>query len=193
MTIVQESFYIPTEIEKEIFKGEYKRFGGVVRNDKGEIVKHLKTVNNSKVVLQHVLKNINTYIQIGMLAETGVRSYIRAKRKKPDAVLKFRESLRYYLKVVRNGRLTLDIISDLIERLDELKSSPDFREINIVLSMEDLDILLNQIYEFTKKLAADNEIELNNIEKETHQQFTNLIVTLKHHLETQKYIFQQAS
>ncbi|WP_409482398.1 hypothetical protein ACKW6F_18845 [Bacillus safensis] len=193
MTIVQESFYVSNEIEMKIFKGEYKRIGGVVRNNKGEIVKHLKPVNNSRAILQHVLKHKDTYIQVGGLVVAGVKSHFRAKKKEPDAVLKFRESLNGYLEAVRNGRLTMELISDLMKRLDELKSSSDFEKLNIVLSMENLDVLLNRIYEITKKLATDNEIELTYLEKETPPQFTNPIITLERHLETQKYIFEQAS
>jgi hypothetical protein len=45
MAIVQDSYNIPDEIMMKISTGENKRFGGVVRNNKGQIVKHLKPVN----------------------------------------------------------------------------------------------------------------------------------------------------
>lgn len=42
MAIFQESFFIPDEIMKKVTTGDYKIFGGEVRNNKGQIVKLLR-------------------------------------------------------------------------------------------------------------------------------------------------------
>ncbi|MGG0848519.1 hypothetical protein [Peribacillus simplex] len=87
----------------------------------------------------------------------------------------------------------MEIISDVMERLGELKMHPNFEKINIVLSMEELDVLLNRMFEYTKKLAADNAIELTSLEKETPSQSENPIINLQRYLEAQKRIFELAS
>ncbi|MEY9870402.1 hypothetical protein ABIE66_005908 [Peribacillus sp. B2I2] len=87
----------------------------------------------------------------------------------------------------------MEIISDVMARLGELKMHPNFEKINIVLSMEELDVLLNRMFEYTKKLAADNAIELTSLEKETPSQSENPIINLQRYLEAQKRIFELAS
>ncbi|MGW6302510.1 hypothetical protein [Peribacillus butanolivorans] len=194
MTIVQEFFNIPDEIMTKIFTGDYKRVGGVVRNNKGQIKKILKPVNGIEAILQYAWKNKDTIIKLGKLGKVGVKSYIKSKKKlEPDVVVKFREALKVYLNAVRKGALTMEIISDVMERLGELKMHPNFEKINIVLSMEELDVLLNRMFEYTKKLAADNAIELTSLEKETPSQSENPIINLQRYLEAQKRIFELAS
>lgn len=61
----------------------------------------------------------------------------------------------------------MEIISDVMERLGELKMHPNFEKINIVLSMAELDVLLNRMFEYTKKLAADNAITNQSRERNT--------------------------
>lgn len=194
MTIVQEFFNIPDEIMTKISTGDYKRVGGVVRNNKGQIKKILKPVNGIEAILQYAWNNKDTIITLGKLGKVGVKSYIKSKKKlEPDVVVKFREALKVYLNAVRKGALTMEIISDVMERLGELKMHPNFEKINIVLSMEELDVLLNRMFEYTKKLAADNAIELTSLEKETPSQSENPIINLQRYLEAQKRIFELAS
>ncbi|MEV5036743.1 hypothetical protein MRBLBA21_001535 [Peribacillus frigoritolerans] len=192
MAIVQEFFNIPDEIMTKISTGDYKRVGGVVRNNKGQIKKILKPVNGIEAILQYAWKNRDTIIKLGKLGKVGVKSYIKIKQE-PDVVVKFREALKVYLNAVRKGALTMEIISDVMERLDELKMHPNFEKINNILSMEELDVLLNRMFEYTKKLAADNAIELTSLEKETPSQSENPIINLQRCLETQKRIFELAS
>lgn len=194
MAIFQEFFYIPDEIMTKISTGENKIFGGEVRNNKGQIVKLFRPVSKLEATLYYSWKYRDTLFVVGKLGMAGVKNYIKYKKKQePDVVVKFREALKVYLNAVRNAALTMEIISDVMEHLGELKMQPNFKKINIALSMEELDVLLNRMFDYTKKLAADNSIELTSLEKETPSQSVNPIINLQHCLETQKRIFELAS
>jgi len=194
MAIVQESLIIPDEIMMKIATGNYNRSGGVVRNNKGQIVKLLKPANKIEAILQVARKNRETLIMVGKLGKVVVKSYIESKkRQEPDVDVKFRDALKVYLNAVRKGTLTMEIISDVIEHLDELKMHPNFEKVNIVLSMEELDVLLNRLFEYTIKFAANNAVELTSQEKENPSTSENPIINLQRCLETQKRIFELAS
>ena len=64
----------------------------------------------------------------------------------------------------------------------------DFR-----LSVEDLSILVNRIYEYTAKLAQDNSVELKSEELRTVQSSDNAIIYLQKYLEVQKRIFEEGA
>ena len=194
MAIVQGFFNISDEIMKKVSTGENKIFGGEVRNNKGQIVKILRPVSKLEATLYYGWKYRDTLFMVGKLGMTGVKSYIKSKEKQePDVVVKFRDALKVYLNAVRKGALTIEIISDVMEHFGELKMQPNFEKIEIALSMEELDVLLNRMFEYTKKLAVDNAIELTSLEKETPLQSVNPIINLQRYLETQKCIFELAS
>ncbi|AND42618.1 MULTISPECIES: hypothetical protein [Bacillaceae] len=191
MAIFQESFFIPDEIMKKVTTGDYKIFGGEVRNNKGQIVKLLRPVSKLEATLYYGWKYRKPLFMVGKLGMAGVKSYIKSKKKQePDVVVKFREALMVYLNAVRKGALTMEIISDMMECLGELKMYPKFE---VILSIEELDVLLNRMYEYTKKLAVDNAIELTSLEKETPLQSDSPIIDLQRYLEIQKHIFELAS
>lgn len=191
MAIVQELFNIPDEIMMKISTGENKIFGGEVRNNNGQIVKLLRPVSKLEAALYYGWKYRDTLFMVGKLGIEGVNAYIESKKEQEtDVVVKFRESLKVYLNAVRKGELTMEIISDTMEHLGELKMQSNFEKINIVLTMEELDVLLNRMFEYTIKLAADNSIALTSLEKETHSQSMNPIINLQRCLETQKCIFK---
>jgi len=207
MAIVQDTYNIPDEISMKILTGEYIRIGSVVRHNtdrhKGQIVKHLEPVNLNEdktrgmgaQVLQFA-KNNKTLIKVGLEIAIAIGTGIYNKAKKnqePDVVVKFREALKVYLNAVREGALTMEIITDLMARLGELKMHSDFEKISIVLSTDELDVFVNRMFEYTKKLAADNAIKLTSLEKETPSQSENTIINLQRYLEAQKRIFELAS
>lgn len=128
---------------------------------------------------------------VSKLGMAGVKSYIKSKKKQePDVVVKFREALMIGLNAVSKSALTMEIISDMMECLGELKMHPNFE---VILSIEELDVLLNRMYEYTKKLAVDNAVDLTSLEKETPSQAESPIINLQRILEIQKRIFEIAS
>jgi hypothetical protein len=207
MGIVQDVYDISDEISMKILTGEYIRIGSVVRHNigkhKGQIVKHLEPVilneDNTRGMGARVLqfaKNNVTLIEVGLEIARAIGTGIYNKAKKnqePDVVVKFRKALKVYLNAVREGALTMEIITDLMTRLGELKMHSDLKKIRIELSTDELDVFVNRMFEYTKKLAADNAIKLTSLEKETPSQSKNTISNLQRYLEAQKRIFELAS
>lgn len=82
MSVNQVILEIPLDIQKGLDAGIYKRYGSVIRNDSGHIVKHLKEVKVSEPA-QKAAKGLakNKYavavaIGTGVLAVGGAGYYI---------------------------------------------------------------------------------------------------------------------
>lgn len=206
MAVVQEAFDIPADIMTKLLTGEYRRIGGVVRYaigpKKGQIVKHLDPID-LKVAEQaqgfgakalQFAKNNKKGLFVGavitVVAAAGGYIYYKLKTREPAVITDFRFKLRIYIDEIRNGNLKLDTINDLMAALDVLKQHKDYEKYSIALSTDDLDVLVNRIYNYTIKLAEDNDVELT--EKE-HSHSDNSILSLQNYLKAQKRIFGEAA
>ena len=206
MAIVQEAFDIPADIMTKLLTGEYRRIGGVVRYaigpKKGQIVKHLdpvdlKVAEQAKGIgakaLQLAKNNKKGLIIGGAIAGAaaiGGFIYYKVKTHEPAVVTEFRAALRTYIAEIRKGNLELDTINALISALDELKKHKDYEKFKITLSTEDLDTLVNRIYDYTIRLAENNKVELT---EEELSKTDNSILNLQNYLKTQKRIFETAA
>lgn len=206
MAIVQEAFDIPADIMTKILTGEYRRIGGIVRYavgpKKGQIVKHLDPVDLKAAeqakgigaqVMQFAKNNKKGLIIGGVIAgavAAGGFIYYKVKTHEPAVVTKFRSALRTYISEIRKGNLELETINSLMAALDDLKKHKDYEKFKITLSTEDLDTLVNRIYEYTLRLAANNKIELT---EEERSRSDNTILNLQNYLKTQKRIFEEAA
>lgn len=205
MAVVQEAFDIPSDIMTKILTGEYKRLGGVVRvamgPDKGQIVKHLDPVKiNEAKQAESAWENVLTFVKknkkgIGIAAVAaaaafgGYKVYKHFSSKESKEVTEFRKALRKYIEAIRNGNMDVENIDELRGTIDKLKTCKDYDKITIQLSTEELDVLVNKIYEYTLKLAKDNDFELEDCEQNNSE---NTIINLQNILEVQKKIFQAA-
>ena len=206
MAIVQEAFDIPADIMTKLLTGEYRRIGGVVRYaigpKKGQIVKHLdpvdlKAVEQAKGIGAKVLqlaKNNKKGLIIGSaIAGAVVVSgciHHKVKTHEPAVVTEFRAALRAYIAEIRKGNLKLGTINVLMSALDELKKHKVYEKFKITLSTEDLDTLVNRIFDYTIRLAENNKVELT---EEELSQTDNSILNLQNYLKTQKRIFETAA
>ena len=205
MAVVQEAFYIPEDMMTKLLSGEYRRFGGVVRHavgpKKGQIVKHLKPIDLKDAeqakgfgtkALQYAKQNKKGLLVGGMIALVTAGGYIyhKIKTREPAVVTEFRAALRTYIAEIREGNLELDTIDALMSALDDLKTHKDYEKLMITLSSEDIDTLVNRIYEYTLKLAANNNVELT---EEERSQSNNSILNLQNYLKIQKRIFEEAA
>ena len=71
--------------------------------------------------------------------------------------------------------------------IEELRQNKNYKKIEIELRTEELNVLVDRIYEYTIKLASDNNVKLTADEISSTN---NAIVNLQRNLETQKYIFE---
>lgn len=208
MAIVQDCYDLTDDILTKILTGEYRRIGSVVRYatgpNKGQIVKHLKPVKLEKTeeavnvgakVLKFVKDN-KEFVIIGgvvtVITAAGVVTY-KLMTREPKVVKEFRMALKKYVDSIRKGALNLVTIEELLARLDELKKHKDYEKISVKLTTEELDVLVNRIYEYTVKLAKDNEFELTGKNNIFESNKGASIVDLRKYLTVQKNIFSSAA
>lgn len=208
MAIVQDAYNLTDDILTKILTGEYRRIGSVIRYatgpNKGQIVKHLKPVRMEVAqqaqglgakAIQFAKNNKKALIIVGIgtgIAAAGFGIYYKIKNHEPEVVAKFRASLKTYINGIRKGNLSVDLINDLMTCLENLKKHKDYEKISIQLSTEELDVLVNRIFDYTEKLAKDNSIELS--EDELNRQISDgTILNLQRYLKAQKRIFETAA
>lgn len=206
MPIIQEAFDIPNDIMTKLLTGEYRRIGGIIRYatgpNKGQIVKHLEPIDLKPAqqvksigakVIQFAKRNKKVLIVGGVaVAAVTVGSFVycKVKNREPEVVTTFRSELKTYIEEVRTGTLKLSSIENLLSALEAVKSHKDSSNIIIELSTEELDVLVNRIYEYTKSLAEMNEYPLN---AEEIKKYDDSVDNLQSYLTVQKQIFETAA
>lgn len=204
MTVVQDVLFIPDDIATGLATGLYRRNGSVVRYatgpNKGCIVKHLNPVNLKVAeqaqgievnVLQFVKRHKKgTFITVVSVATigTGLVIYNKMKNHEPKVLTKFRVALRAYIEASRKGNMDIDKINDLVGCLGTLKEYKDYDKISIQLTTEELEVLVGCIYDYTVKLAKDNDVELSD-EELLQKNNNDTIINLETYLKAQQRIF----
>ena len=210
MAIAQDAFFIPDDIATGLATGLYRRIGSVVRYaigpNKGQIVKHLQPIDLKAAeqaqgigakALQFVKEHKKGTIIVAVGAAAiggGVWIYNKVKNHEPKVVTEFRAALRVYIDAIREGNMDVDKINGLMVALEKLKEHKDYEKISIQLTAEDLEVLVGRIYEYTLKLAKDNEVELTDEElRMSKVKNTGTIINLQNCLKAQKRIFEAAA
>ena len=133
-----------------------------------------------------------TIIVVAGAAAVGAGAWVYNKLKshEPKVVIEFRTSLKRYIDAIRMGEMDIDKINNLMNSLDALKADKNYSKISIQLTSEELDVLVGRIYEYTLKLASDNEIEIaaDDLEEEK-----DVIKNLQSYLKVQRRIFAEAA
>lgn len=210
MAIVQDAFFIPDDIATGLATGLYRRIGSVVRYaagpNKGQIVKHLRpidldtakkaqgaSVKALQFIRQH--KKASIIIAAGAVAAgTGAWAYNIFKNREPKVVTDFRAALSVYIDSIRKGNMDIEKINDLIAALENLKEHKDYEKISIQLTSEDLGVLVGRIYDYTLKLAKDNDFDLKGeVLYIADMKDANTIINLQNYLKAQKKIFETVS
>lgn len=209
MAIVQDAFFIPDDIATGLATGLYRRIGSVVRYaigpNKGQIVKHLKPIDLKaaeqaqgigakayQFVQQHK-KGTIIAVAGATAVGTGLWVYNKVKSHELKVVTEFRSALRVYIDAIRQGNMDVDKIDMLMNALEELKKHRDYEKISIQLTTEELEVLVGRIYDYTIKLANDNDVELNENELRISSVKDNgTIINLQNYLKAQKRIFEEA-
>ena len=205
MTIVQDAYYIPDDIATGLATGVYRRFGSVIRHaagaNKGQIVTHLdpvnmKTAEQAQRVENKILQLAQHHKKEAGIAAVGVAligasvwGYNKWKNHEPKVLTKFRSALKMYIDAIRNGNMDIGIINNLMEALESLRQYKDyvFKELTKKSISEDLEILVGRIYDYTIKLATDNNVEWTEDELNPDD---GVIINLQSCLKTQKRIFE---
>lgn len=116
--------------------------------------------------------------------------YHKIKSREPEVVQNYHAALRDYIDDVRSGKLSMESINCLMDSLEELKQNNNYEKIKIELTTEELNVLVNRIYEYTIKLAKDNSVDLTDNELSSSD---NILLNLQKYLLAQKHIFELAA
>jgi len=210
MAIAQDAFFIPDDIATGLATGLYRRIGSVVRYalgpNKGQIVKHLQPIDLKAAeeatgvgakALRLVKEHKKGAVIVGagiVVVGSGIWVYNKVKNRELKVVTEFRTALRTYINAIREGKMDIEKINTLMSALDKLKEHKDYEKISIQLSAEDLEILVGRVYEYTLKLAKDNEMTLTDDELELFEdKNAGTIINLRNCLKAQKRIFEAAA
>ncbi|MGW7023990.1 hypothetical protein ACWGGS_32245 [Streptomyces decoyicus] len=203
------SFYIPPEIEAGLLGGNLIQYGGVVRNQMGQIVKHLKEiplpVRNEKAVARvaGMLKNPRFLIPITVVGAVaaGAAAIVAAKKRKhtgkcevPECIQSYNASLAAYVEAVHEGRLEVDIIDRLIADLDAVREySGEDGSITLDFSTKHAEMLVNIVVDYTRQLTEANSVDLNELQGVAPASENDVVVDLRRHLEVQRKVFTEAA
>ena len=94
---------------------------------------------------------------------------------------------------MNENELTLDLITNMIDCLDELNNQLDHEKTSILLSLDELRQIISVILEHTNKLATDNSIKPQDLNIESPSQLDNSIIDMRSYLVAQKVIFERVS
>jgi len=203
MAITQIAFEIPPEIQAGIDAGALLRFGGVVRDRAGHIVKHLEEVSmpeadnsaGENTVVQFAKKNKYFIIGIAIAAIAAGVIYVVVKNKKnkeeriPKCVADFNESFAEYVDSIKMGAVSEKKIDKVMIALEEIKRNQEKETITITFSVENISLLLGMVRDYTMKFAEANSFETLEEDIKEYDEIDGL----QHYLKIQKQIFEKCA
>lgn len=176
--IQQVAFEIPPAIAAGIARGEYRQFGGVVRDGAGHIAKHLKPVelaesaNQAKQLAQQAtdFAKRNPKAAIGAAAVAGVAvvggaAYgaarrIRGKREREARMAAFNVAFSEYLACLSDEGPTVEKIDALEAAIDALAGIG--RGFTVEIEGEQFKALVKSVGDYTTRLAKANGMKAAN-------------------------------
>lgn len=203
MEITQIAFKIPPEIQEGIDAGALLRFGGVIRDRAGHIVKHLEEVSipeadnsaGESTIVQFAKKNKYFIIGTAIAAIAARVIYVVVKNKKnkeeriPKCVADFNESFAEYVDSIKMGAVSEEKIDKVMTALEEIKRNQKKETITITFSAENISLLLGMVRDYTMKFAEANSFKIQEEDIKEH----NEIDGLQHYLKIQKQIFEKCA
>ena len=204
MGIAQVAFEITPAVQKGLDNGTLFRYGGVVRDAAGHIATHLKEVPIPEVDSSSALKALSNFAKknkhaiIGAgigLCIFGVSTYIVVKNSKneevkvPKCIMDFNVVFMEYINSIKNENVTEEIIDKVMMTLDEIQTNQDNGSISIEFSIENVNLLLEMVRDYTMRFAKANKYEI--LEDDAGEE--SEIINLKNYLEIQKSIFTECA
>ncbi len=199
--IRQTTFLIPPEIEAGLLSGDLTQYGGVVRNQLGQIVRHLKPVtlpqpdDNALARVAALVKSPRVLIATAT-ATAATAAFVIAKRKRkiaavPECIESYNVALGAYVEAVHEGRLTASIIDQLIVALDDVTeyADEDGDSIKFDFSTKQAKLLVRLVIGSTSQLAQDNDLDL----AQTPAADDGSVMALRRHLRVQRQILAEAA
>jgi len=187
MVINNINLVIPNDIQRGLESGIYKQFGSVIRNNKGQIIRHLRAVDLSKDTANKLISNKAIKVGLigaGVLAVGGVGYYGYRSIQMNSVSKSLIKRLTQYLITAQKGELTEKDIDKFLNFLNKNES---------LLKKLELDTSLDELFELVNKKYTEQFAEANNYvyHKETKRKtnHNDKIINLKEYLKVQKNIY----
>jgi hypothetical protein len=219
LTIVQPNIHVPLDIELGIIAGRFIREGSVVRDavskkfvkllnevpDTGEMVEKVAdaTVRMKWMPSKPVI--IITSVAVTVAVVTGVVVHTVKKQAQrnmvmPECVKDFNASWGKYLDAIRERRLDVEIIDQLISDFDAVRGYSDDHGSSITLDLSTKQgEPLVFVADYTRKLAEANSVDLSDLQNQEQEQEqsrdpgNDVVVDLRRNLAVQRKIFGDAA
>lgn len=213
MYVQQVAFDIPVDIAKKLAAGSLIRYGGIVRNNAGQIVKHLKEVpinpaeeRTLKQAIQkamHLAKGkkvipviaIAGAVLIGGVIYSAVKGTEKRKTEEAqsNAVKNFNAQFTNYLKALRSKSLTLNEVSNLQSAIYELEAELGGGDLMIEIPGEQFTVLVTTIVDYTRRLSEANNNALSSDDISAEGNEKSGLKLLSNCLAVQRHIFEKAA
>lgn len=180
--VVQPSFDVPSEIALGLASGDLVTGGWVIRNTKGQIVKHLSETDIRYGVNEGALKEAVTgasafvgrhrrgvivglvvagvafvaMLVVGILTKRKRDAEAEERRKAMEG---FQAALRAYVDALEAGTLTKEVIQDLDVAMQELDGSPEVDGGMVQVTGKEFSRLVRAVRRYTSELSEANGYE----------------------------------
>ena len=219
MPVIQVDMEIPAEIYEGIISGNLIRYGGVVRDQAGRIVKHLNEVssrsnNHTQLAKARELPNEFSNLRklekfasehkvlIGVaglviICYIGYKVYEYNKPAKdemssiqPLSNSNFDVALKNYLEAINSKNLDETTLDMLISNVDHIIDCDDE---NVVLNIdaEKFKSILGIVYDYTLEFASLNNVQIGEKPLPDFDDENCVFYKLKKYLDAQKKVFQE--
>lgn len=199
MPVVNVNLLVDDKVYTGIQTGILELCGMVKNADNKKVVKHLPTVADAAKdgtikAVDFIRKHKKgTLIAGGVLIAVGVIGgtvgYISSRDKRTREKV-FAENFQIYLDAAKEGKLTIDILSNLINSIESLEKGKGSESIDLKISTSQFSELIFSLFDYTKRFAEANDINTTLINKPKlikKKDFSDL----QYYLNLQKSIFEQ--
>lgn len=186
MPINNIKLFIPNDIQKGIETGVYKQFGSIIRNNKGQIIKHLKEVDFYKDPSNKLVGNKNVkmgIVGIGVVALGGIVYFGYRTVRMNNLTKSLIKRLTQYLITAQKGELTEKDIDKFLNFLNKNESMLKKLELD-----SSLDELFSLVKTYTEQFSEANNY-VHNKKTKAKINHKNKITNLKEYLEVQKDVY----
>lgn len=186
MVVNNINLVIPNDIQKSIELGIYKQFGSIIRNNKGQIIKHLKAVDLSKDTANKLVGNKAVKMSLvgaGVVAVGGVAYFGYHTIRMNNLTKSLIKRLTQYLIIAQKGELTKKDVDKFLDFLN--KNESVLKKLELDTSLDELFLLVKT---YTEQFAEANNYVYNKKSK-TKTNHKDKIINLKEYLEVQKDIY----
>lgn len=210
MPVQQIAFDIPPAIASKLLAGEYIQWGGIVRDQAGRIVKHLKPVqieqageqamNVAKAVKNIVRSNKSAVVVVGVTVVAaaiagGAAVYQHIKKNKQGAVVfsELNEALARYMSAIDEGTLNIEKLDNAIAAIDAVIEKLGGEGVKVEIKGEAFTNLVRVIRDYTERLYEANSMSFDGKAIEMPRVSDSTLENLRGYLKAQRSMFELAA